>query len=266
MRTNQLGILALLSLGLIGSVSAQTGGPNSVFTVPVPAADVAFDPVRPYAYVSGYDSKSLFVLNLSNGVVEAQFSFSYNPESIAIAPNGQKMYVALLRRPHSPYWFGGHTNYIAEFDLAQMTKTKEFMILADPGDLAVTDSGILVVPGGSDQWTDIRTYRTSDGGFVDSRSIRQSSRVSLHASQRAVYTADTDVSPSDIQRYDFDPVTGSFLSTWELPYWGGPSDERQRMVFPQWHQRGNSRGGPLQQLCCSSPGYALHDDADGRNH
>ncbi len=221
-----------MSLGLIGSVSAQTGGPNSVFTVPVPAADVAFDPVRPYAYVSGYDSKTLFVLNLSNGVVEAQFSFSYNPESIAIAPNGQRMYVALLRRPHSPYWFGGHTNYIAEFDLAQMTKTKEFMILADPGDLAVTDSGILVVPGGSDQWTDIRTYRTSDGGLVDSRGIRQSSRVSLDASQRAVYTADTDQSPSAIERYDFDPVTGSFLSTWGSLYWGDHPMNGNVWCFP----------------------------------
>jgi hypothetical protein len=196
------------------------GGGNPQFEVQLPAADVAFDPVRPYAYVSGYDNKSLAMLNLTNGLIERQFSFDWYPESIAISPNGQKMYVALLRRPHRYYGTDGHTNYIAEFDLVQRLKLKEFEILADPYDLVVTDAGILVVPGGSDQWTDIGTYRTSDGALLGTRGIRHQSRISLHPSQQAVYTADTDLSPSDIQRYDFNPVSGVFLSSWDSPYHG----------------------------------------------
>ena len=67
--------------------------------------------------------------------------------------DGRKMYVALMRRQHSYYWFGGHTNFIAEFDLARLVKTKEFQVLADPADLAVTDAGLLLMAGGSESRT-----------------------------------------------------------------------------------------------------------------
>lgn len=198
----------------------QPGGGNPQFEVQFPGADVAFDPVRPFAYVSGYANKTLVMLNLTNGLIERQFSFDWNPESIAISPDGQRMYVALLKRPHSSYWFGGHTSYIAEFDLVHRVKVKEFEILADPYDLAVTDGGILVAPGGSDQWTEIQTYRTATGQLLGSSGIRQECRIALHPSQSAVYTADTDLSPSDIQRYDLNPSTGEIVSGWDSRYHG----------------------------------------------
>jgi sugar lactone lactonase YvrE len=196
------------------------GGGNPMFELQFAATDIAFDPVRPYAYASSYDNKLLAVLNLTNGLIERQFSFEWNPESITVSPDGQRMYVALLRRPHSSYWFGGHLSYIAEFNLATLVKTKEFDIDMDPYDLAVTDGGILIIPSGSDQWTDIRTYRTSDGQRLSTTGIRQASRISLHPSQRAIYAADTDSSPSDIRRYEFDPVTGAFAGSWDSPYHG----------------------------------------------
>ena len=196
------------------------GGGNPAFELQFAATDVAFDPIRPYAYVSGYANKTLAFLNLTNGLIERQFNFDWNPESIAVSPNGQKMYVALLRRGHSSYWFGGHTNYIAEFDLVQKVKIKEFQILADPYDLAVTDNGILFVPGGSDQWTDINTYKTANGLLLSTSGIRQASRIALHPSQSAVYTADTDSSPSDINRYGFNSSSGAFQSSWDSPYHG----------------------------------------------
>jgi hypothetical protein len=143
----------------------------------------------------------------------------WNPESLTVSPNGLRMYVALLRRPHDPYWSGGHTNAIAEFDLVRQVKVKEFRVLADPYDLAVTDGGMLIASGGSDQWTTLDTYNTTNGARLASRLIRQLSRVSLHPSQRAVYTADTEGSPRDIKRYDFDLVTGAFLSSWDSPYY-----------------------------------------------
>lgn len=198
----------------------QPGGGNPPYQVQFPASDVVFDPGRPYAYLSWYAGKQLAVLNLTNGFIERVFNLEWNPESIVISPNGQKMYVALLRRPHSSYWFGGHTNYIAEFDVNRQLKINQFEILADPYDLAVTDGGILIVPGGSDQWTDIRTYRTSTGELLSTSSIRQMCRISLHPGQQSVYTADTDSGPSDIQHYQFDPVTGVFGASWDSPYHG----------------------------------------------
>jgi hypothetical protein len=196
------------------------GGGNVLFEVQFPAADIAFNPVRAYAYVTGFEKKTLAILNLTNGLIERQFNFDFYAESMAISPDAHRLYVALLRRPHQYYGSGGHTNYIAEFNLATATKVREFMIDADPSDLAVTDSGIIIVPGGSDQWTDIRTYRVGTGAFLGSRSIRHMSRMSLHPGETSVYTADTDLSPSDVQHYTFDPVTGAFLSGWDSPYHG----------------------------------------------
>jgi alpha-tubulin suppressor-like RCC1 family protein len=208
------------------------GGGNPIFEVQFAAADVVFDPVRPYAYLSDYPNKRLVMLNLATGLIDRQFTFEWMPESIAVSPNGLKMYVALLRRNHSPYWFDVPTNYVAEFDLVSQVKTREFQIQADPGDLAVTDNGILIVPGGSDQWTEIRTFRTSDGQMLGTSGIREMSRIALHPSQRAVYTADTDLSPSDIRRYDFDPVTGAFISTWDSIYHGDYAMSGNVWCFP----------------------------------
>ena len=65
------------------------GGGNPLFEVQFAAADVVFDPVRPFAYISGYANKTLVVLNLTNGLIERQFNFDWNAESITVSPNGQ---------------------------------------------------------------------------------------------------------------------------------------------------------------------------------
>lgn len=198
----------------------DSGGGHLEFEVPFAPSDLVFDPVRPYAYLSSYEAKLLAVVNLTNGLIERQFTFETHPESIAITPNGRRLYLALLRRRHSPYWFEEHIADIAEFDLERQVKVREFQIPADPGDLAVTDQGILIVAGGSDQWTDLHTYRVQTGELLGTGSVRQGVRLSLHPSQTAVYMADTDLSPSDIHRYDFDPLTGVLISVWDSPYHG----------------------------------------------
>jgi hypothetical protein len=132
--------------------SAFGGSANASFTVSVPAARVVFDPFRPYAYLSDSGDQALVVVNLTNGLVERQFALDWPPESITISPDGQSMCVALLTQPHSAYSFGPYTNYIAEFDLSAQAKTNEIQIPIDPGDLALTDKGILVAAGGSGQW------------------------------------------------------------------------------------------------------------------
>jgi hypothetical protein len=197
------------------------GGTNAPFEVNVAATRVAFDPIRPYAYVTAYDQKTLSVVNLTNGFVERQFTFDWPPESIAISPNGQNMCVALLMAPHTYYSTLPCTNYIAEFDLSTQTKTNEIQIPADAGDLALTDNGILVVAGGSDQWTSLQTYQISDGALLGTlNGIYMLGKLALAPAQNAAYLATTELSPQDIYRYDFDPVTGVFGSFWGSPYWG----------------------------------------------
>jgi hypothetical protein len=197
------------------------GSTNAPFDVGAVATRVAFDPVRPYAYVTAYDQKTLLVVNLTNGFIERQFTFDWYPESIAISPNGQNMCVALLTQPHDYYAFGPYTNYIAEFDLSAQAKTNEIEIPLDAGDLALTDNGILVVAGGSGQWTALQTFQTADGSLLGTADqVFMLGKLALHPAQDAVYLATTQLSPADIYRYDFDPTTGVFGSTWGSPYWG----------------------------------------------
>jgi len=197
------------------------GGTNTPFQVGVVATRVAFDPVRPYAYLTAYDQQMLLVVNLTNGFIERQFTFDWKPESITISPNGQSMSVALLTQPHNYYAFGPYTNYIAEFDLSAQAKTNEIQIPIDPGDLALTDNGILVVAGGSGQWTDLQTFRTADGALLGTAGqVFMLGKLALFPAQNAVYLATTQLDPADIYRYDFDPTTGVFGSSWGSPYWG----------------------------------------------
>jgi len=84
----------------------------------------------------------------------------------------------------------------------------------------VTDGGFLVVPSGSGQWTYIRSFDVQTGQEVGSSSIRNACHIALHPSQQAVYTADTDSSPSDIERFTLDPATGAITGGWECVYHG----------------------------------------------
>lgn len=204
---------------LTQTISIASGG-SGVFEAPFLARDVAFDPQRPLAYASDYNGKQLAVFNLTNGLIERVFQFDWFPESITISPDGSRMYVALLRRNHSSYWFDTPTNYIAEFDLETQSYLRQFMVIADPYDMVVTDGGLLIMTGGSDQWTDIDIYRTATGEKTGSRGTYEQSRIALHPSQLAVYTAENGLSPSDNYRYDFDPATGAFTSSWDSPYHG----------------------------------------------
>src|SRR5438034_630715 len=177
-------LVAALVIGLMCQPKSCAQG-TLVSQLPFPAADLAFDPLRSCAYVSGYSNHLLAIVNLTNGVVEQQFNFDWMAESLAVSPDNQQLCVALLRRPHSPYWFGGHTNYIALFDLATRVKSKEFEVDADPYDLLLTDGGILIMTGGSDQSTDIRSYSTATGQLLSVvGGVYNGSRASLHPSQK----------------------------------------------------------------------------------
>jgi len=94
-------------------------------SLPFHVTDTAFDPVRPYVYVSDKAGKKVDFVNLTTGVVDREFTFNLMPESLALTPDGSRLFVALLTREHSCCWWDedGHEGYIASFDWDRRCRT-----------------------------------------------------------------------------------------------------------------------------------------------
>lgn len=204
------------------ALEADPGDPGPAhdpFVLPYPVTDAAFDPVRPYMYVSSKYENRVYFVNLETGLTERQFEFDLMTESLTITPDGSRLYAALLTREHDPYWFAGRIGQIACFDLSLGVKDGQYEINEDPFDIVATTGGILVVSSGSGQWTYIKVYDGADGTELGSASIRQMCRISLHPAETMVYAATTDLSPSDIERYDIS-LTGAIAIAGDSPYHG----------------------------------------------
>jgi hypothetical protein len=97
--------------------------------------------------------------------MEKRWEFPHPVESLAVTPDGRRLYAAVLAHPHDIYWFN-QTGYIGEFDLEADALLRVFSINLDPGDLAATDNGLLLVAGGSGQWTYAQAHTVATGAMV----------------------------------------------------------------------------------------------------
>ena len=117
------------------------------------------------------------------------------PEHLTITPDGSRLFVALLTREHSLYWWDGdHEGYIASFELDLQVKDRQFWIAEDPFGLVATSNGQLVISSGSGQWTYIRVFDATTGAELGADSgVRNVTRLALHPSEDFVYGADNGV-------------------------------------------------------------------------
>ncbi len=211
---------AIATVDVVFALDYGSAGPtHDPFVLPYPVTDAAFDPVRPYMYVTSKYEHRVYFVNLETGLTERQFDFDLMTESLTITPDGSRLYAALLTREHDYYWFDGHVGQIACFDLSLGAKDGQFEIDEDPFDMVITSTGFLVVSSGSGQWDEIKVYDASDGTKLGTSWIRQLSRLSLHPSEQFVYAANTDTSPSDIERFDLSE-TGAITRAADSPYHG----------------------------------------------
>ena len=170
-----------------------------------------------YLYLSSKPDYKLYIVNLTTGTVD-KISFSNMTESLTITPQGDAIYLALLTREHSSYWFDEHEGYIAEIDPDTHSLVREFRINEDPYDIVATSDGYLYVSSGSGQWTDIRGYDLSTTSEVGSAFIRHRSHIKLHPTESYIYAADTDSYPSDIEKLDIS--CRSIQALYDSPYHG----------------------------------------------
>lgn len=183
----------------------------------------------------------LSFIQAANGEIESRMAFEYMPESMALSPDGQTLYVALLTREHSSYWWeADQFGYIAVIDVGSQTLVNTFKVATDPYDLVVSRNGKLIISSGSGQWTDIFAYDAELGTFLGSTLISQRSKLSLHPTHDWVFAADTDLSPSDIEKFD---IGGEgIIALGDSPYHG---DHRMNGNVWASHNYVFTRGGDV---------------------
>ena len=190
----------------------------SVTNLP-PAADHLYHRELELLFITHKAEKQISVLNTANGELLQTFDFDLMPERMALSPDGQELYVALLTQEHSSYWWDeDQSGAIAVITTADLSIDRTLTIDQDPYDLVVTSNGKLIVSTGSGQWTSIQAYNAQTGVILGTAFIRQASRISLHPSENWVFAANTDSSPSDIEKFDISGV--GILAVTDSPYHG----------------------------------------------
>jgi hypothetical protein len=176
-------------------------------------ADAVVDPYYPLLYMTDLLGKRLVAVNYLTGASRT-ISFDMMPESLELGrgPFNDQLYVALLERFHEYVW-PDQRGTIAIVDLPTFTVVDSFEVSVDPYDLAATDEGVIFVSGGSNQWTEIKSYDILSGGFIDEADIRQQCQILRHPDFDRLYVMDTDSAPRSLFTFNYDG--GFFVS----PVW-----------------------------------------------
>lgn len=162
---------------------------------------IASDEKNSRLYASDIATKRIYQIDMKTGQALRYFSFDKMPERMVISPDGSKLYVALTKG-HYYYSTNDVSGAIGIIDLASGSLKGTYALIDDPYDLAITSTGKLIVSSGSNQWTNIYAYNADTGTEVGRSFIRMMSHLYLHPSEKWVFAANTDTSPSDIEKFD----------------------------------------------------------------
>lgn len=199
-----------ISLSIVPTQSQGILLPASAFIT-----DTVMHESLPVMYAVDNANSKVYAVNYENKTI-SEINFVLQPERITYS-NG-KLYVTLLKAPHSSYTYDGQQEgAIAVIDAANFSLIKQIDVDTDPFDVVVSGD-IIYIPSGSGQWTDIKSYSETTKQLISSSSIRQQSYAELNPTVNKIYTVTTDSSPRDHIAYDIN--NGIFLGSNDSPYHG----------------------------------------------
>ncbi len=130
---------------------------------------IVADPTKGKLYITDKNAKRLYIVNAASGLTEKYFKFDFMPDNMTLTADGNRLYVALLTKAHDPFWpEQDQSGYIAVIDLSKSAYVNTFPIEIDPGSIAVTPSGKLIVAPASAQFGALRAYDTKTGKLLGS--------------------------------------------------------------------------------------------------
>src|SRR5690349_3276781 len=101
-------VLSILLLGFLLHSRAAELSRQRTFDVPFPTSDLVFDLARQRAYLTDPSSNQVVAVDLNTGTLVDRFVFDHRPETLALRPDGSRLYTAMPIRAHDYYWFGAH--------------------------------------------------------------------------------------------------------------------------------------------------------------
>lgn len=197
-------------------------------------------PTEPIVYSIFNQSNQVVSVNLDTGNVNTE-TLDRVTERLYVA--NDKLYVALVDRPHSYYWWtNDQTGSIAILDAISLEKENQFTIALDPFDIVVSESGIIFVTSGSGQWTEIQSYSPTNFSRISSSIISDRSYMQYRSGK--IYTTSTTMSPRNLYVYTFNE-SGEFTSTtndYNSPYHGDYPLADFNQISPDYNYMFNGSG------------------------
>ncbi len=177
--------------------------------------DAILDPTRPVIYLFNKANNRLYAINYDSKAVQF-IQFNLPVETFTFV-NGN-IYVALLISGHQYYSQLPGTGAVAVVDSTTFRIQKQFNVSIDPFDIAADANDFIYIPGGSSQWTDIKSFSVETQAEISKARIRHRSYAKMHPIFDRIYTITTDTSPRDITAYNVSD--GILKDSYDSPYHG----------------------------------------------
>lgn len=150
-------------------------------------------------------------LNVYNPATQSTESIplSYYPTCVSLSSDGTKVAV-------------GHDANVTYVDLTTMSVVNTFPISCEALDIVMADNGWAYIFPKRDQWESIRCIEITNPNAMESTSggwdIYAGTKAKMHPSGKFIYGAINGLSPDDIEKYDIQNGTASYM--YDSPYHG----------------------------------------------
>ena len=123
-------------------------------------------------------------------------------------------------RPDGAFAAAGHNGFVTYVDVSTMSVVQTYSVTTDALDILLPSNGWVYVFPVRDQWEYIRCIElaTGDETMQTGWQIYAGMRGRLHPSGNSFYGAHTNLSPSDMYRFDITQGTAALV--WDSPYHG----------------------------------------------
>ncbi|WP_440903360.1 PKD domain-containing protein [Catenovulum sp. SX2] len=205
-----------------GALSGQEINDSPAYHLSGNLQDAVYVEATDTVYYISPEDNTVYLMNFSDVQLTKSFQLAYPPEAITMSPDGTKVYVAMIVQAHSCCWQEDEQyGYIAVFDTASESMNNLYRVNIDPFDILVDSRNKLYISSGSGQWTNFNAYNAETGSLIAQSFIRHRSYIAMHPTENWIFAADTDLSPSDIEKFTISGSgTSSIIAAGDSPYHG----------------------------------------------